>query len=180
MEQLPESHERDYLELLKPYVSEEQKKFRRNTLVSSFVILSVYILGKSLTDIRVAGINLEGGSKFSILVLAGVMVIFWLVMYLIYYWRDLEVQKEQNHLLLKHVINVKERLDSFKRRVDGAMASNGAVNNQLRSEYTNAQSTYGIYESQLLRTNKAGLLNSVLSKVELLLPVLAAVVCLIC
>lgn len=97
MSQLPESHERDFLELLKPYASEEQKKSRRNIDVSSFVVLSIYFLGKSLTEIQVLGFNLHGSNHFLVLILASVLIAYWLIMYLVYFRRDSEIQKSKKH-----------------------------------------------------------------------------------
>ena len=175
MPQLPASHEKNYLDLLKPYISGEQKKFRRNTLVSSFIILSVYFLGKSLTEIRVAGLDLEESNKDLVLILAILMVLFWLTMFLIYYRRDSEIQKEQHHLLMEHVNKVKSSVDKFKNNIDEQMASNGKVTGHVRSEYENLLNVYKIYETQLCRTNKAGILNKVINKIELLLPTISSI-----
>ena len=174
MSQLPDSHEKDYLELLKPYVSEDTKKFRRNTVVASFIILSIYFLGKSLTEIKVAGLDLFGSSNDSVLILAMVMLTFWLIMYLIYYRRDSEIQKEQQHLLMKHVEVLKEQLDSFEEEINAAMEENRGIRSQLRHNHTSATNNYDVYMNQSSRTNKAGILNSVINKTELLLPIIIA------
>ena len=174
MSQLPESHEKDYLEQLKPYISEETKKFRRNTVVSSFIILSVYFLGKSLTEIKVAGLNLLGSNNDSVLIIAMVMITFWLIMYLIYYRRDLEIQKEQQHLLMKHVELMKKRIDNFEERINNAIERNVGIHDQTQHNLTLAQNEYNIYKNQSSRTNKAGILNSVINNTELFLPIIIA------
>lgn len=174
MSQLPESHERDYLEQLKPYISEETKKFRRNTVVSSFIILSVYFLGKSLTEIKVAGLNLLGSNNDSVLIIAIVMITFWLIMYLIYHRRDLEIQKEQQHLLMKHVELIKQRMDNFEDQINDAIKKNVGVHGQTQHNFTLAQNEYDVYKNQLSRTNKAGILNLVINNTELFLPITIA------
>ncbi|MDH5434892.1 MAG: hypothetical protein OEY19_13190, partial [Gammaproteobacteria bacterium] len=135
--------------------------------VSSFIILSIYFLGKSLTDIKIAGLNLSGSNKDSISILAIIIIIFWLVMYLIYYRRDFEIQKEQLHLLMKHVNTLKERIDSLKVRIEKTTA----IPSELQNTYTIAKNEYDVYKNQSSRTIKAGILNSVLNKIELWLPV---------
>ena len=179
MAQLPESHERDYLELLKPYVSEEHKKSRRNVVVTSFVILSIYLLGISLTEIRIFGIDLNGSNKFTVLALALLLIIYWLAIYLAYARRDLEIQKEQERLLLSSVEKVKERMDQAQVKMDEHKNSRGGASSHWSSEFGSAKSNYIIYENQINRTKKAGKLNSLLAKVEYWLPVVLAVVSII-
>ena len=154
MAQLPESHERDFLELLKPYVSEEQKRSRRNTIVSSFIVLGIYVLGKSLTDIRVFGVDLHGSNKYIVLVLAICMIIYWLVMYVAYSQRDNVIQSEQEHLLQNNVEKVKKRMDEMQARVDADIQNKGSTSGHWKSELGSAKSNYIIYENQVSRTLK--------------------------
>lgn len=176
MAQLPESHERDFLELLKPYASEEQKKSRRNIDVSSFIVLSIYFFGKSLTEVQVLGFNLHGSNHFLVLILASVLITYWLIMYLVYFRRDSEIQKEQEVLLLRHVQQVKERMNETQNQLNNIVgADTGGMRSHWSSELNNARNQYSIYERQQERTKKAGILNMAIHKVEFWLPVILAV-----
>ena len=172
MSQLPESYEKDYLELLKPYVSEEQKKSRRNVLVSSFTVTSVFTLGKSLTDLSLFGINLNGSSNYSVLIIAEALILYWLAMYFAYSFRDEEIQKEQKHLLLNHVGKVKERMNALAANMEASI-TNTSLHSHWLGEYNSVKGNYDIYENQLSRTSKVGNLNNVLKRVEYWLPVIA-------
>lgn len=174
MAKLSESHERDYLELLKPYASEEHIKTRRNVVVTSFVVLSIYLLGRSLTEISVFGVKLEGSNKFSVSALALVLITYWLIMYLTYFCRDYEIQKEQECLLLSGVQKVKARMDEMQVNIDAVINKEGGIIAHWKAEFDTAKSYYTIYENQLNRTKNAGVLNVVLKKVECWLPVFLA------
>lgn len=174
MPQLPESYERDYLESLKPFVSEEQKKSRRNILVSSFTVISIYFLGKSLAELNVFGLHLGGSNNYAVLVLASALIIYWLAMYLAYSKRDDEIQKEQSHLLLKHVETIRVRIAQLNKSIEECKTTEG-IYTHYRTELQNEQNSFGIYEKQLSRTAKAGTLNFALKKVEYWLPIITGI-----
>lgn len=174
MAQLPESHERDYLDLLKPYTSEEHIKTRRNVVVTSFVVLSIYFLGRSLTDISVFGVNLKGSNDLLVLVLAIVLIAYWLIMYLAYFRRDFEIQEEQKRLLLREVERVRNRINECQTHIDN-LGDAGHMRTHWTTELASAKTAYSIYENQLSRTKNAGMLNVALKKVEFWLPVIVSV-----
>jgi len=174
MPKLPESHERDYLELLKPFTSEEQIKTRRNVVVTSFVVLSIYFLGRSLTDISVFGVNLKDSNDVFVLALTAILIAYWLIIYLIYFRRDFEIQKEQERLLLSHVKKVKDRIDESQSNLEKLGDDIGGMRPHWATELNNAKTYYSIYENQLNRTKSAGTLNVVLKKVEIWLPVIVS------
>lgn len=170
MPPLPESYEKDFLELLKPFVSEEQKKSRRNVLVSSFTVMSIYLLGKSLTELNVFGLHLGGGNKYAVLILAALLLIYWLVMYLAYSKRDDEIQKEQQYLLLKHVDGIKERIVVLNKNIEEA-SSNDGLRSHYQHELNGEKNNFNIYEKQISRTAKADSFNFALKKIEYWLPI---------
>lgn len=174
MPQLPESFEKDYLELLKPYISEEQKKARRNVLVSSFTVIAIYQLGKSLTELNVFGLHLGDSNDYAVLILATLLITYWLAMYLAYSKRDDEIQKEQLHLLLKHVETIETRIAQLNKKIEKCKTTEG-IYAHYRTELDNEKNSFSIYEKQLSRTEKAGHLNFALKKVEYWLPFITGI-----
>ncbi len=161
---LPESFEKDYLEVLELKSSDGAIKNRRNLLVAAFSICSVYVLGKSLTDIKVLGINLEGTNKFHLLGLAAVLIVYWSVMYFLHYYRDRELNVERKALLDKHVEKVKQQVDHYndKKRTSS--------HQHFEQKFREVSAQYNIYLSQSERTNKAAIANRVANFVEVFLP----------
>ncbi|MDO8988340.1 MAG: hypothetical protein Q7U91_01770 [Sideroxyarcus sp.] len=174
MPQLPESFEKDYLELLKPFISEEQKKSRRNVLVSSFTVITIYLLEKSLTELNVFGVHLGGSNDYAVLILATLLITYWLAMYLAYSKRDDEIQQEQLHLLLKHVETIKARIAQLNKNIEECKTTEG-IYSHYRTELDNEKNWLSIYEKQLSRTAKAGNLNFALKKVEYWLPFITGI-----
>ena len=171
MPQLPEAYEKEYLELLKPFISEEQKKSRRNVLVSSFTVMCIYLLGKSLSELNVFGLHLGGSNDYAVLFLAALLITYWLAMYLAYSKRDDEIQKEQQHLLLTHVERIKERIVTLNKNIEENKNSD-VMRNHYQRELNNEKDNFNIYERQISRTAKADSFNFALKKVEYWLPII--------
>ncbi|MBT3147011.1 hypothetical protein Q4583_05355 [Neptunomonas phycophila] len=163
---LPESYEKDYLEALEFKSSDGAVKNRRNLLVAAFSICSVYVLGKSLTDIKILGINLEGTNKFYLLCLAAVLILYWSVMYFLHYYRDSQLNLERKALLDKHVDRIKQQVDFYNDKI----STN--PNQHLEQIYNDALEQYKIHLSQLKRTNKAAIASRITNLVEVVLPFL--------
>lgn len=161
---LPDSFEKDYLEALELKSSDGSIKNRRNLLVSAFSICSVYLLGKSLTDIRVLGINLEGTNKFYLLGLAAVLIIFWAMMYFLHYYRDSQLNVERKVLLDKHVDKIKQQLDHYNNK------KSTSPHQHFEQKFNEISEQYNIYLSQSKRTNKAAVANRITNFVEVCLP----------
>ncbi|MDD5471026.1 MAG: hypothetical protein PHP05_03840 [Sideroxydans sp.] len=174
MPQLPESYEKDYLELLKPFTSEEQKKTRRNVLASSFTVICIYSLDKSLTELNVFGLHLGDSNDYAVLVIAILLTTYWLVMYLAYSKRDDEIQKEQQHQLLKYVEGIKERIVVLNKNIEENKL-NGSLLSHYQQELNNEYNYLGIYEKQTSRTAKAGSINFALKKIEYWTPIIAGI-----
>ena len=97
-------------------------------------------------------------------------------MYLVYFRRDSEIQKEQEMLLLKYVKAVKDRIYEAQKQFDNIIgADTGGMRPYWSQQLDNAKNQYSIYEKQLERTKNAEVLNIVIKKVEFWLPVILAV-----
>jgi preprotein translocase subunit SecG len=140
--------------------------------------MCIYLLGKSLTELNVFGLHLGGSNDYAVLVLAALLIIYWLVMYLAYSKRDDEIQKEQQHLLLKHVKRIKERIVVLNKNIE-ENKSNDVIRNHYQQELNNEKNNFNIYEKQISRTAKAGSLNFALKKVEYWLPITTGIAALI-
>jgi len=91
-------------------------------------------------------------------------------MYFAYSKRDDEIQKEQQHLLLKHVENIKERIIQLNKNIEENNRSD-SLRSHYQQELNIEKNNFNIYEKQLSRTAKAGSLNFTLKKVEYWLPI---------
>ena len=101
MAKLPDKFEYDRLELLTPLVSEGTSKSRRNLVVGSFIIVAIYLLDKSLLDLNVFGLRLEGANPIKVLLFAFGIILFWGALFCINGSKDAALNKERRHLLTK-------------------------------------------------------------------------------
>ncbi|GAA0303614.1 hypothetical protein GCM10009128_23760 [Psychrosphaera haliotis] len=167
MAKLPDGFEKEYLSLLQPITSEETIKNRRNLFVASFVILSVYSLGKSLTDVKVLGLNLQGSNANALFILAIAILIFWTFMFVIHAVKDFEINQERKYLLDAHVDSVKSRIENMREKVDITHSS---------YEFSSAKGQLAIYQNQQDRIKKALKLSKLTFIIEYGLPILLALI----
>lgn len=166
MSKLPDSFEKEYFDLLIPITTDGVLKNRRNLMVSSFIIVSIYFLDKSLSDLKVLGLSLEGANGNKILVLGLLLIVFWLIMYIAHLIKDSEINRERRHLLDVYVIDLRERLNSSKESF-----------NHLKEDHPNKRAIidlekqYGIYTNQLDRTRRARIVAAVIEYIEKYLPI---------
>lgn len=166
MRKLPDSFEKESWDLMIPVSTEGTIKSRRNVIVGSFTILTLYILGKSLTELRVFGLSLEGSDQARILVIGLVLIIFWLMAFVANWVKDFELNKERKLLIGQVVENLKmqkENMESRYAHVDDNHP-NKATMKQVQREYER-------YVSQFDRTKRARLLTQLTAGVDFALPV---------
>ena len=99
MAKLPDKFEYDRLELLTPQVSEGTSKSRRNLVVSSFIVVAIYLLDKSLLDLNVFGLRLAGANPEKVLLFAIGLILFWGILFCINGSKDAALNKERRYLL---------------------------------------------------------------------------------
>jgi hypothetical protein len=114
MSHLPESFETKYFDLLQPITTSGTLRNRRNLLVASFSIVVLYFLDRSLTELKVLGIDLSNTNTTSILWSGLVLVAFWFVMYCVHASKDSQINKERRHLLLKHSEQLSEQIEASR------------------------------------------------------------------
>ncbi|EIA1497222.1 hypothetical protein [Vibrio parahaemolyticus] len=162
MAQLPSNFEKDYLDLMQPIESDSTVKNRRNSLVASFAICSVYSLEKSVTDFRIFGLDLAGSNPETLLIIIVFVLLFWLLMFLTHSIKDYELNNEREALLLKHVDYIERRISQVKPKVES--------NSHYQSELGQAQSQMNIFLDQKIRLKKATFLKKVTFIAEYSLP----------
>ena len=168
MSKLPDGFEKDYLLLLEPIVSDGAIKNRRNLLVASFSIFTVYALGKSLTDIRVFGLDLHGSDPKILLLLSLSILIFWALMFVAHSVKDFDINRERKHLLEKHIDAVKNRIEGTRDKAEKS--------DHFRGEHNSAKRQFEIYEKQQIRVKKAILFSKLTFTVEYCLPILISII----
>lgn len=176
MAELPPTHEKDYLELLYDYHSDETKKTRRNLTVASFLIVALHLIGLSLKDARLLWANLEKADTTVLTILALVLLIYWLALFVLYSAQDYQIHKERRVLLYKHIDALKAKQEKFQRKADSATQAGQEISGGLANNLNTVKTDYGIYTAQLTRTRWASRLRVATKTVEYGLPcVLAAV-----
>ena len=94
-----EYEEKEYLDLLKKYKSDEATKARRNLCVVAFVVIAAWLLNVKISNVKVLRIDLSMSSEMWVLIIALVLLAYWAVMFYVHYRSDEEIQKEQTVLL---------------------------------------------------------------------------------
>ncbi len=169
---LPADFEKNYFDLLTPVESEGTLKNRRNLLVTSFSITVLYVIGKSLSAIKLLGIELKGADSKVLLVCAMLLVLFWALMFCIHAIKDFQINKERKYLLVKHTDLLKERLDTHKSRYSNLDASH--LHFKQIGEF---EREYDIFLSQQKRTKKARIFTMTSYVIEYSLPLFFSIWC---
>ena len=169
---LPENFENDYFSLLTPVVTDGTIKNRRNLLVSAFSISLLSILGKSISELKILGIELKDTDSQMLVLGALVLMVFWFVMFIIHAEKDKQINIERRYLLIKHTEKLKEQLDYSKEKFQDY--DNEHPNKKQISEF---QREYDIFLNQKKRTRKVNFLGVLAYIIEYSLPLLMGVWC---
>lgn len=164
---LPVNFEKDNFGLLTPVVTDGTIKNRRNLLVSSFSITLLYALDKSISSVKVLGIDLNGTSGETLILSAFLILLFWGVMFVIHALKDFNINKERKYLLIKEAERVKLRLDYAKENFESLPDSHPNF-----KEIAQHESEYNIFINQQIRTKKARVLSSISFVIEYSLPLI--------
>lgn len=174
MHQLPESFEKEYWDLMIPIATEETTRSKRNLSISSFIIIAIYLLDKSLTDLRVLGLNLEGTSNVAVLYLAIALIIFWLLLFIASAFKDAELNKERRHLLKSVIAKIEESKNHYELKY-----SERDDSHPNKQTMKSIQREYQKYLDQLDRTKNARLLSVSTFYVTNCLPILLSLASLV-
>jgi hypothetical protein len=157
---------REFLDLLQIYRSEDAKKARRNISAIGFVIVAVYLLGVKLTKIKVFGVDVSESRENLVLLIAMVLVLYWLSIATVLSFRDRAIQKERRHQF-DNDIGILKRLHAEYQDWDGV--TKGQPSRVSGPEYSSKQA-YDKYLLQMKRTRLARVSDYVFGVLEVIVP----------
>lgn len=165
--------EKQFLDLLQVYKSEDTKKARRNLSTLGFVVITAWLLRVRLTDVKVFGADLSHTSELFVFVLGLVLVIYWSAMFYLSLTHDSEIQKERSIQLNNTVSAFIERLASHQKYIEENKHINPLASATL-PDYLAVKSAVEAYERQKTRTAKAAKYDGIIKAAELYVPVVLA------
>jgi hypothetical protein len=112
--------QKQFLDLLQTYKSDDTKKARRNLSIIGFLIIAAWVLGIRLTELKVFGVNLRDSSEAYILAIAFLLLIYWGCMFFLSYRHDTEIQKEREIQLNVVVERIYNRWNVISKSVKDA------------------------------------------------------------
>lgn len=158
--------EKQFLELLQAYKSEDTKKARRNLSTVAFVVIAAWILGVKLTNVRVFGVDLSSTSEFYLYCLALGLLLYWAAMLYLSLAHDAEIQKERSIQFDKAVASLLARNKQLQE-----MNKGNANNGYIHPDTHELKSAVEAYERQKERTSKAARFGRLISLTELYVPI---------
>jgi len=155
--------QKQFLDLLLEYKSDETRKARRNVSVVAFIVIAAALLNIRLTEVSVLGINLSGTSPLPVLILATALLAYWTVMFLLTMSQDSEIQKERSLILEAHVKPILGRLESLeKQKVE--------LGKNIYPDYSEVKAAAEAYRLQQQRTARAAKLGRVIRWLDAAVP----------
>lgn len=142
---LPEWFEKEYVELLYDHRSDETKKARRNLTVGSFLVVGVYVVGISLTEMKFIGADLSQGNALRIVSLAIALIIYLFIGFAVYSLRDWGLRQERR----RRVDDAIDRLEKEHARETKVRREHPS---QLRPHLEAVEKELGILQGVIKRT----------------------------
>lgn len=167
-------NEKEYLDLLYDYQSDETKKTRRNLTVSSFVVVALHLIGKKLSDARFFWTHLEDSDQRWLLGIAAAVLIYWVAMGVLYVLRDKQLHNERKRLLDAHVKDLKGTIERWTKKIAERSKEPIEVPDHMKTQLRNATTEYAPYLNQLERTAWARRFNQATKVAEFGLPLVLA------
>jgi len=153
--------------LLIEYRSEETRRARRNLSVVAFIVIAAWLLDTPLTDVSAFGIHLAGKPALAVILIAGAMLVYWLVLFMVSWGHDREIQRERSAILsakLKPDIDQVERLRKMKQEDPVKYERTAHI-------FSDRQQRVRAYERQKERTKRASLLAEIIRYAEIAVPI---------
>ena len=168
--------EKDFLDLLQEYKSEDTKKARRNLSAIAFVIIAIHLLGIRISDIKVFGVDVSKSSNFTVSVIALALLLYWLLMFILSWNQDREIQRERTIILGAQIKQFTGRFEQLEQeRQDFPATPRGQRSNWYQPlDYSEVKAATQVYQAQQARTKRAALYGKILSKLELYIPLVLA------
>jgi len=106
---------KSFHELLYDHQSQDFKKSRRNLMVIAFIIISVWLLGLDLENLKIFGLNLDRTpGKGKIPWIGIILISYWWIMFEIYRKRDKDIHVLHQKLVRTKINDLEvERRENF-------------------------------------------------------------------
>lgn len=161
-----EHDQRYFLELLQEYKSDDTKKARRNLSAIAFIVISVSFLKIPLNQVKLIGVDISHSGELSVLFLATGLLLYWLIMFLLSWKHDKEIQAERARFLDSNVQHFRERYQQ------GEEQRKTGDSRYYSADYIEAKTAVKAYEAQQKRTAQAIKYGSIIRGLELFVPLL--------
>ena len=156
--------ERQFLDLLLEYKSDETKKARRNTSVVAFVLISLWATQIPILKLSVLGVPSTSAGVVPILTIAFVLLLYWTIMFVLTWIHDDEIQKERTIILDAQVKSFTARFEQMEKE-----RSEGTKTHYL-PDYHPIKAMVEAHTKQQARVGKAKLFVTIVRRMELLVP----------
>lgn len=163
--------QKQFLDLLQEYKSEDTKKARRNLTTVAFIVIAVWLLQIHITEVKVLGVDLSHTSETFVLVLALVLLIYWAVMFYLSLTHDYEIQKERAYQLNDVISAAEKRQGEIVKSIENSSAGAG----YYASERGELKKIIDAYSRQKERTAKASKYAGLIKAIETWLPACLAI-----
>jgi hypothetical protein len=164
--------EKEYLDLLLKYKSDETKKARRNLSTISFVIISARILNIKFTELRVSVVDMSKSSDEQLaLLIALALLVYWFVMFSLSRNHDREIQKERSLQLEERVKDARKQIGETDETRKVAEKNGQDMSRMLIPPNYHALKTFvARYYAQRERTQRATFYGNFVSGLESIVP----------
>lgn len=156
--------QKEFLDLLQPWTSEETKRSRRALILISFIVISIWLLEIKITNVRLFGVDLSQSTEVPVLCIALSLLSFWAVMFQIHRVKDQETQYERARLLdsvISKFVGEYERYATVREKQKHAY---------VPPDFHKTKAAVEAYNSQQERTVKLGRIHTLLSSIDVFLP----------
>ena len=161
---MAEPHDqKEFLELLHEFTSDETKKARRNASSIAFVVICAYTLGVRIADIKVFGADISRSSDVPVFAIAALLLVYWVAMFLVSHVRDAEIQRERSRRLEGQIASLMARWDYAQKQFTETNGKSPHDHGEVR-RYVEALT------AQRERTARAARYGGVMKKLEFYVP----------
>lgn len=160
--------EKQFLDLLQEYKSDETKKARRNVTFIACVIIAAAVLQIPVNDVQLFGMKVPRHRETEFVLIATALLLYWLVMFLIAWTHDKEIQRERERFLKVEIDRIKARFAYG----EGKIKSTGGQ--RVPDDYAEVKAALQAYDAQRERTRRAWWLGILTNNLELWVPLVLA------
>ena len=162
---MAEPHDqKEFLELLHEFTSDETKKARRNASLIAFMVISAYVLRVRIADIKVFGADISRASDVAVFLIAALLLAYWVAMFVVSHERDAEIQKERSRRLDAQIKNLMSRWEYVQKKYSETSGVKSP------HDYGEVKGYVEALDAQRQRTAKAARYGGFMKKLEFYVP----------